>query len=168
MALTESVSWLEGFVVLMDNNHRNLMKACFGSKKAWHVTTRLARQMLLELAIPRDGVQNLFKAGDNTQVCQRIFWAVLKSHDVMARYKRHNFKDNPSLSSEHVKFLAVNTGFKVLEGLSTKVTNMVKTVAALQKEVQVAVKSAGTSANRADKAKKLYDQLAKQITKLEH
>jgi FtsZ-binding cell division protein ZapB len=168
MAPTESVSWLEGCVVFMDNNQRDLTKARFGSKKAWHVTTRLARQMLLELAIPRDGVQNSFKAGQNIQVCQRIYWVVLKSHNVMSRYKRHNFKDDPSVSSKLVKFLAVNTGFELLEVLSTKVTDMVRTVASLQREVQVAVKAAGTLANRADEAKKLYDQLAKRVGKLEH
>ena len=168
MALTESGAWVEGFIVFIDNNYRDLTKAKFGTKKAWHVTTRLGRRIFIEVAIPRDGVQNSFRAGDNFQVCERIFWAVFKSHGVMGRYKLHNFKDDPSVSSELVKFLVVNAGFEVLEDLAVKVTDIVKTVRTLEKEVQVAAKSASTSSNRVDEFKKLYDQLTKRVVKLEH
>jgi hypothetical protein len=41
MALTESMTWLEGFIVFLDDDHRDRTKAKFGTKKAWHVTTRL-------------------------------------------------------------------------------------------------------------------------------
>jgi hypothetical protein len=34
MALTESVAWLEGFIVFLDDYHRDLTKAKFGTKKA--------------------------------------------------------------------------------------------------------------------------------------
>ena len=85
----------------------------------------------------------------------------------MARYKRHNYKDDPSVSSELVKFLAINTGYKVLENLSTKVAEMEQVVAAMQKETSLATKSAMSAANRADEAKKLCDALIKRVTKLE-
>jgi hypothetical protein len=80
------------------------------------VTTRLGRRMLMEVAVPRNGVQNSFQAGQNDQICQqRIVWAVLRSHDIMPRYKRHNYKDDPTVSSELIKFLAVNTSFEALD-----------------------------------------------------
>jgi uncharacterized protein YoxC len=167
MALTESCAWMEGLIVFIDDYHRDLGKARFGTKKSWHVTTRLARRMFVEVATYRNGVQNAFQTGKNVQVCQRIVWAVLKSHDIMARYRRHNFKDDPSVSSELVKFLAINTGFEVLEVLAVKVADMSKSVTAMTKEVQTAVKTASTASNKADENKKLYDQLLKRVTKIE-
>jgi hypothetical protein len=43
MALTESVAWIEGFIVFLDDYQRDLTKAKFGVKKAWHVATRLGK-----------------------------------------------------------------------------------------------------------------------------
>jgi hypothetical protein len=167
MALTESVSWLEGFIVFLDDYYRDLTKARFGSKKAWHVTTRLGRRMLLEIAVPRNGIQNSFQAGRNDQICQRIIWSVLKAHDIMARYKRHNYKDDPTVSSELVKFLAVNTGYEALDILTGKMASMETDVAAMKKDVAAAIKAASSAANKADEGKKVYDLLAKRVAKLE-
>jgi hypothetical protein len=167
MALTESVSWLEGFIVFLDDYHHDLTKAKFGSKKAWHVATRLGRRMLLEVASPRNSVQNSFMAGKNDQVCQRIFWSVLKSHDVMARYKKLNYKDDPTVSSELVKFLAVNTGFEVLDALSSEMVVVKSEISSMKKELQASVKASGAAANKADESKKLYELLIKRLVKLE-
>jgi hypothetical protein len=167
MALTDAVAWLEGFVVFIDEYHRGLTKAGFGTKKAWHVTTRLGRRMLLEIAVPRNGVQNSFQTGKNNQICQRIFWSVIKAHDVMARYRRHNYKDDPTVSSELVKFLAVNTGYELLDVLTGKMSNLESEVSTLKKELANAVKSAMASANKSDEGKKAIDLLLKRIVKLE-
>jgi hypothetical protein len=167
MALTESVSWIEGFIVFLDDYHRDLAKAKFGTKKAWHVTTRLGRRMMLEIAVPRNGIQNSFQAGRNDQICQRIFWAVIKAHDIMARYKRHSYKDDPTISSELVKFMAVNTGFEALEVLVAKVSAMESDVSAMKKEVAASTKASHSAANKADEVKKVCDLLVKRIVKLE-
>jgi hypothetical protein len=49
MALTDAIGWMEGFIVFIDNYYREFSKARFGTKKAWHMTTRLGRHMLLEI-----------------------------------------------------------------------------------------------------------------------
>jgi hypothetical protein len=167
MALTDAVSWLEGFIVFIDDYHRDLTKARFGTKKAWHVTTRLGRRMLLELASPRNGVQNSFQTGKNDQICERIFWSVIKSHDVMARYKRHNYKDDPTVSSELVKFLAVNTGYEALDLLVGKMSTMESDVSTLKKELAASVKASSAAGNKADEVKKAFDLLLKRVVKLE-
>ena len=167
MALTESVAWLEGFIVFLDDCNRDLTKAKFGSKKAWHVTTPLGRRMMLEIAVPRNGVHNAFQAGKNDQICQRIFWSVLKAHDIMARYKRNSYKDDPTVSSELVKFMAVNTGFDALDSLTVKVTAMEGDSSTLKKEAQNASKAALTAGNKVDELKKVLDLLHKRVQKLE-
>jgi hypothetical protein len=86
-ALMESVPWIKGFIQFVDKYYRDLNKAKFGSTKAWHVMTRLAKVILDEVGTLRCGVQDTFEVGNSTQICQQIFWAVLKSHDVRASYK---------------------------------------------------------------------------------
>jgi hypothetical protein len=167
MALTESVSWIEGFIVFLDDYHRDLTKAKFGTKKAWNVTTRLGKRILEEVANPRNGVSNSFEAGNNEQVCQRILWAVLRSQDVMARYKRNGFKDDPTVSAELVKFMAVNTGFDALEVMVAKVKTMEAEAVASKKETAAAVKAASSAGNKSDELKKVVDLLIKRIVKLE-
>jgi hypothetical protein len=89
--LTESVAWIAGFIQFVDEYYRDLTRAKFGSTKAWHMTTRLAKVILDKVGTPRYGVQGSFQVGNSIQICQQMFWAVLKSHNVMASYKRLNF-----------------------------------------------------------------------------
>jgi hypothetical protein len=76
--------------------------------------------MFMEIATPQNGVQNSFQPGRNNVICQCIVWSVLKWHDMMARYKRHNYKDDPTVGSELVKLLALNSGYEVLDSLKTE------------------------------------------------
>jgi hypothetical protein len=85
----------------------------------------------------------------------------------MARYKRHNYKDDPTVSSELVKFLAVNTGFEALDTLVGKVSVLEESVATLKKEVQASIKASASASNKADEGKKFYDLLLKRVVKLE-
>jgi hypothetical protein len=122
LALTASVAWIHGFISFIDTYYRELNKAKFGSGKAWHVTTRLAKRMLDDIASARQSVHGSFIAGDPTQVCQKVIWGVLKAHDVMADFKKHGYKHHPAIASELVKFLAVNTSFELLEKMTAKVS----------------------------------------------
>jgi hypothetical protein len=167
IALTESVAWLEGFIVFMDDYYRDLSTARFGTKKAWHVTTRLGRRMLMEISVPRNGVQNSFQPGKNDQICQRIVWSVVRCHDIMARYKRHNYKDDPTVGSELVKFLAVNSGYEVLDSLKIEMVSVKADLATVKKDILSSVKVANAAGNKADEIKKTQDALIKRVVKIE-
>jgi hypothetical protein len=166
-ALTESVAWIIGFIQLIDEYYRELSKAKFGPIKAWHVTTRLAKRILDEVGTPRYGVQGAFQVGDSTQICQQIFWAVLKSHDIMAAYKRLNFKNHPSIATELVKFLAINTSFEAIEKLTLKAATLELDVREAKKASMEATKTAAAAANKCDEVKRVNDSLAKRLLKLE-
>jgi hypothetical protein len=166
-ALTESVAWVIKFIQFIDEYYRELSKAKFGPTKGWHVTTRLAKRILDEIGTPRYGIQASFQVGDSTQICQQIFWSVLRSHDVMTEFKRLNFKNHPSIATELVKFLAINTSFEAIDKLTTKSSYLEIEVLDYKKQIAAAVKAAASSANKADEAKKLSDLLTKRLTKLE-
>jgi hypothetical protein len=166
-ALTESVAWITGFVQFIDEYYRDLTRAKFGSTKAWHVTTRLAKVILDEVGTPRYGVQGTFEVGNSTQICQQIFWAVLKSHDVMAAYKRLNFKNHPSIATELVKFLAINTSFEAIDRLTAKAATMELETSEAKKRVLEAIKTSASAANKADELKLKLDSVLKRLQTLE-
>jgi hypothetical protein len=167
LALTESMAWIEGFITFMDTYYRELTKAKFGSSKAWHVTTRLAKRVLDEVGTTRQSAQGGFEAGNAVKICQNIVWAVLKAHDVMAEYKRLAFKNHPSVATELVKFLAINTSFEAIEKLVAKVGVLEADASEMKKQVSAAVKASASAANKADEVRKQSDSLIKRIAKLE-
>jgi hypothetical protein len=105
--------------------------------------------------------------GDQAQICQQMFWSVLKSHDVMASHKRLNFKNHPSIATELVKFLAINTSFKAIEKLTGKATVLELEILDFKKKLNEAVKTASASANQADDIKRINDSILKRVVKLE-
>jgi hypothetical protein len=114
----------------------------------------LTERILEEAGTPRYGVQGSFQVGNSSQICQQIFWAVLRSHDVTTEFKRLNFKNHPSIPTELVKFLAINTNFKSIDRVTTKVAFLELEVVAYKKQIAAAVKTSAAAANKADEAKK--------------
>jgi hypothetical protein len=167
VALTESVGWLEGFISFIDTYYRELALAKFGAAKSWHVATRLAKRILDDIGSARHSAQGGFEAGNSVKICQQIFWGVLRSHYVMTEYKGLAFKNHPSVASELVKFLAINTSFEAINKLVGKVATLETDVTEAKKQVANAVKSASSAANKADDVKKLNTSLIKRIGKLE-
>jgi hypothetical protein len=167
LALTESMGWIDGFITFIDTYYRELSKAKFGPAKSWHVTTRLAKRILDDVGTTRQSAQGSFEAGNAVKICQKIVWAVFKAHDVMTEYKRLSFKNHPSVATELVKFLAINTSFESIEKLTTKSTSMEAEVSEMKKLVAGSVKSANSAANKADESRKLVDALLKRVAKLE-
>jgi hypothetical protein len=166
-SLTESAGWIIGFIQFIDEYHSELSKAKFGTGKAWHVTTRLAKRILDDVGDQRYGIQNTFRVGDPTQICQQIVWAVLRSHDLMAEFKNLEFKNHPSISGELVKFLAINTSFEAIEKLALKVAVLEGEANDNRKQLAIAVKSASTAGNKADEVKLLITLFSKRVVKLE-
>jgi hypothetical protein len=166
-ALTESIAWITGFIQFVDEYYRDLTRAKFGSVKAWHVTTRLAKVILDEVGTPRNGVQGSFQVGNLNQICQKIFWAVLKSHDVMASYKRLNFKNHRSIATELVKFLAINTSFEAIDRVAAKAAFLEIEVSDGKKQIAAANKAAASASNKADECKLKLDSFSKRLQTLE-
>jgi hypothetical protein len=123
LSVTRSVGWLRGLKDFINEYYKELTRGKFGSKKAWHVTTRLAKRLLIEVAAPRVGVVKALHAGDLTQIARTIFWASLRALDIMERIQGNQLKNDPLVSSEVVKFLAINTGFEAIESLTKSVTD---------------------------------------------
>jgi hypothetical protein len=86
---------------------------------------------------------------------------------MMQECKCLNFKNRPSIATELVKFQAINTSFEVIEKLTTQVACHWVEICECKKTMAAATKLAHAMADKADEAKKLFDQLLKRVTKLE-
>jgi hypothetical protein len=123
--------------------------------------------MLSNIASAWQSVQGLLIADNPIQVCQKVLWGVLKAHDAMADFKKHGYKHHSVITSELVKLLAVNTSYKIIKHLETKVTKMEEDIAELKKLVAGAVKAAGMASNTADSFKPTITKLDTCVAKLE-
>ena len=85
----------------------------------------------------------------------------------MATYKRLNFKNHPSIATELVNFLAINTSFEAIDRLTSKTASLEAEIVDFKKQAAAAVKSVASAANKADEMKKVSDGLSKRLLKLE-
>jgi hypothetical protein len=167
LSVIRSVGWIRGLKDFMDEYYKELTKGKSGTKKAWHVTTRLAKRLLVKVAAPRAGVVKALHAGDLTQIAQTIFWASLRSLYTIERIQGNHFKNDPLVSSELVKFLAINTGFEAIESLKKTFTEHQDGIDKAIKQSASATKAAGAAANKADEGKRSLEAVVKRIVKIE-
>ena len=167
LALSDSILIAEAMIKFIDDFVKHLTTAKFSFKKAFHVTTRLLKRILIEIFVPRQGVLKTFKTGNMEATAASIFWSTIRSLDIALDFKRTDFENLHIVSSELVKFLLVNTGYESISGLEVKVATLEGQVSELQKTVKNADKSAIAASNKSDELKKLCDSLVKRVTKLE-
>ena len=141
--------------------------AKFSSKKAWSITTRLASRIITYVSVPRIGVHKTFKAGSPDKIGESIFWSTLKTLDIMSELTTLGFKNSPIVASELVKFLALNTGFEVVEDLIKSNANLKTEVIELKKIAAGNTKTSQTAANKVSELKTTVDNLNKRLAKLE-
>jgi hypothetical protein len=100
---------------------------------------------------------------DPKLMCRAIVWSIFRTHDKMAEFENANFEDHPAIASEHIKFLACNSGFDILESLATDIVSVKsETKEAVQKATQ-AVRKADSATTLADTNKKAIAELSKRV-----
>ena len=150
-SLTESSAWVLGFINFIDETYVQYSSGKFGTKKSWHVTTKLACALINHIGVPRRGVMNAFKAGDAQRINEVIFLATLKSLDRMQKVMEDNFKDSPAVSTELVKFLSMNTSVEAVDRLTEQSSEFKTAIAELTKKLAGVGKDGGTVGNKVDR-----------------
>lgn len=169
MSAQASVSWIQSFVAYLDETYTETFRLpSFTTARAWQLVTQIGRRVLNDVAVPRRGVNKIFKVGNNEKIAQTMFWPMVQSHEVMARYKKANFKDDPSVSNEFMKFMATNSGST--DGLASISTKLSKLETDMKESIKLskgANTSATNSANKADAMKSLITALTQRVASLE-
>ena len=169
LALTESVSWVEGICKFLDETYNEYSRSRYGSKRAWHITTRLGKALIEKVAAPRNSVHNSFKISNPFEVSKSITYASLRALDLMMEISGFNFKNSPIVTSELSKFLALNSNFEVVEKLHAKVNALEIENNTLKREVKQAASAASTAANKWDSTfKSIVEDLKKRVRLLEN
>jgi outer membrane murein-binding lipoprotein Lpp len=122
---------------------------------------------LFEISAPRNGIKHSFVTGRNDMIAQQIFWAVIRSQDIMSRFKDKAFKNDPTVSSEYVKFLIMNSGMDIVDKLLMKVAALEEKVATMIKDVKVAEAKSSTASNNVSTLTKTVEGLSKRLSALE-
>ena len=166
-SLTESISWATGLINYIDNTYEEYSAGKFGTAKAWHVTTKLAMALIVEIGKPREGALNSFVAGEASSMARVIFYSVLKSLDAMNDIAAVDYRDSPVVSTELVKFLSLNTSVEAVDRLEAESILNTDVLKQMGREVSAAVKATQTVGNKSDELKKVVDSFRKRIEKLE-
>ena len=166
-SLTESVNWVYGLLNYIDQTYSQYSTGKFGPEKSWHITTKLAVALMVDIATPRQGVSNSFEAGKPKQIASVIFYSVLRSLDKMIAIKKLDYKNAPAVNTELVKFLSLNTSFEAVDKLviSDKLLN--SDIMELKKGMAVQTKALSTVGNKLDTLMTTVADLKKRIIKLE-
>ena len=120
LALTEAIAWSDGLLKFIDDTYNEYSRSKYGSKKAWHLTTLLAKALIEKVAKPRNSVQNSFKISQPADVAKSITYASLRSLDNMMDITSYNFKNSPIVTAEISKFLALNANHETVENCNCK------------------------------------------------
>lgn len=164
-----STTWILEFINYIDDTYKEMLRHnTFSSSKAWELVTQLGRRVFMELSIPRIGVQNTFDVSDPLSMSQQIFWPTIKCQDIMKRYQQHSFKDDPTIASEYVKFLAANSGSDVFAKMEQRVGVLEAFGNAAHKEANTAKDKALGAYNKAEDVRRLMETLTKRVVKLEN
>ena len=62
-SLGMTVAWASRFFSYIDKTYRTYLVGKFGPEKSWHVTTKLATALLLEMSKPREGTFDTLESG---------------------------------------------------------------------------------------------------------
>jgi hypothetical protein len=162
-ALDKSVTWVTGLISFIDRTYESLHGGSkFTAPQAWSLTTQLVRRIFSDLHTARMGTTRTM-GKDRVVICTTLLWSAFKTHDAMAAFENANFEDHPSISSEYVKFLAMNSGFEALE----EVTGQLKVMKDHLKDMQGGLKQADKKAENAvsfcDSNKKAFEGLNKRM-----
>ena len=68
---------IKALVKFIDDFVKHLTTAKFSFKKAFHVTSCLAKRILTKMYEPRQGILKSFKTGNLKQTAGSIFWATI-------------------------------------------------------------------------------------------
>ena len=166
-SLTEAIAWTNGLINYIEITYDEYAAGKFGTSKSWHVTTKLATAIILEISKPREGSLNSFEAGDGVAMSKVIFYSVLQSLDAMAQISSLDYRDAPVVSTELVKFLSLNTSVEAVDKLTRQSYDFESNIKELLRDVAGSKKSIMSVGNKSVEMKKVLDALKKRVDKLE-
>lgn len=146
--LSQSLLFIHKLSDFITRSYRTMMLLKYDAVKSWTFLMRQVKRIWEDIGRARACCVDLGSPTDLEEVGGGVFqnhnaalamWGVLKAHDVMNDYLRHNFEDHPSIAAEQVRWVTRNvmggdkqssdSDVKTLEG---RISKGEKAVAALK------------------------------------
>jgi hypothetical protein len=139
--LGASVKFLKMLSEYLSSVYRSLTKTSgFSEEDAWSLATQVVRGMFIHLSSARSNVRGVSPKSSPVRNTAVILHALLKTHEAMAEFMRHEIKNHPVVASEYVKFLATHTPVGQMRELTAKVQSLEIMVRGAQGEARKANK----------------------------
>ena len=167
-SVSDTIAWTYELINYIDVTYAEYSEGKFGAKKSWHITTKLATALIMEVSKPRESTfDQLQSDGDSSDFNARVvFYNTLRSLDVMSEISSVNFADHPAVSTELVKLLSLNTAIEAVDQLVSKKSTLETSVCQMQKDVGGAVRTITTVGNKHDTLSAQVKELTKRVNKL--
>jgi hypothetical protein len=164
-ALERSISWITSLASWIDRSFENAhISSKLSEAKSWALVTQLVRRVFAEIFVVRMGTTQSMSS-DRKSMCTAILWSVFRTHDKMSEFENANFEDHPSISSEHIKFYATNSGFDMLASLEKDVSGMKSEAKELDRKIVATQRKADSASTGSDLNKKAIAELSKRVDK---
>ena len=165
--MSDTIAWTYELINYINVTYLEYSDGKFGDKKAWHVTTKLASALILEVSKPRENTFNELETDNENKSfnARVVFYNTLQALDIMLEISSVNFGDHPSVSTELVKFLSLNTAVDAVDKLALESSTMKGTLETVVQDVAGNTKSLSTLSNKHDALLSQVKDLTKQVKK---
>lgn len=165
-SLLETKTFVLGLFEFMERLYQEYVETGFGEARAWYITTRLIRKLIEMLAAPRNGVKTTFQPGNLKQIKEQMFYASLRSLDVMVYIFDLDFEDVPAMGTELIKYLVTNSQGEAVKELVLVTKSLRKDQDANQKSLQNIIATNSTNANKFDNQQREIASMKQTIEKM--
>ena len=167
MSLTASVAFITQLLIYVDARFEKLhVFSKFTVETVWALTMQILDRIIGDLFVPKEGVQNGMR-GDRESICYHLVWASLRTLDIAQTYVDDSFENHPAVSSEFIKFLAINSGFEKVEKLGDQLDLMKSKLLAAIEEVKRSGTKADTAPTKCAEAVRDLAALTRRVKTLE-
>ena len=106
-SVSDTIAWMYELINYIDVTYAEYSEGKFGTKKAWHVTTKLATALISEVSKPWESTCDQLESISESRNfnAQVVFYNTLRSFDVMDQISSYNFSKHPALLIKLVKLL---------------------------------------------------------------
>jgi hypothetical protein len=141
--LSASVKLLKIFVEYISDLYRELtVRSGFLPEQAWGLVSQCGRAIFLQLSKSRARLGIIDPKDPAHRNTARVLFALLMTHDEMARFVLAEIKNHPVISTEYVKFLASHSPNADVRKLEARVTSVETIARSAQSEAKKAMDKA--------------------------
>ena len=165
--VSTTIAFIQNFVRFIDEVYHELIASSFTEAAAWALATALGVRISKDIAFPREGILDMLKMKEPIQCATLIFHTCLKCHSVMRQYEDVNFAGHPNISSEYIKFLALNSQLEVVSRIEKRLEAFEDSAKSQKKEEAAKLKQLNTTTQKAETCATKIASLETRLARLE-